>query len=76
MEVIVATVEERLAKVERELESIKRDKQAENSKLGWLERVKGTFKGDPDFEEIVRLGKELRDKELTEEQRHEVRYAD
>lgn len=58
------TVEERLAKVERDLEAIKRDKQAENSKLGWLERVRGTFKGDRDFEEIVQLGKELRDKEL------------
>ena len=63
----MASVEERLAKVERELEAIKREKQAENSKLGWLERVKGTFKGDQDFEEIVQLGKELRDRESTEE---------
>ncbi|XZE45798.1 hypothetical protein SH467x_001060 [Pirellulaceae bacterium SH467] len=62
----MATVEERLAKVERELEIIKRDKQAESSRLGWLERVKGTFKGDPDFEEIVKLGKELRDQESCE----------
>jgi hypothetical protein len=63
----MATVEERLAKVERDLEAIKREKLAENSKLGWLERVRGTFKGDPDFDEIVRLGKELRDKESNEE---------
>jgi hypothetical protein len=62
----MATVEERLAKIERDLEAIKRDKQAENSKLGWLERVRGTFKGDPDFKEIVQLGKELRDEESTE----------
>ncbi len=61
------TVEERLAKVERELEAIKREKQASNSKLGWLERVRGSFKDDPDFEEIVQLGKELRDAELTED---------
>lgn len=63
----MASVEERLAKIERELEAIKREKQAENSKLGWLERVKGTFKADQDFEEIVQLGKELRDRESTEE---------
>jgi hypothetical protein len=63
LEVDMATVEERLAKVERELEIIKRDRQAESSRLGWLERVKGTFKGDSDFEEIVKLGKELRDQE-------------
>jgi len=62
----MATVEERLAKVERDLEAIKREKLAENSKLGWLERVRGTFKSDSDFEEIVRLGKELRDKESIE----------
>lgn len=62
----MSTVEERLAKVERDLEAIKREKLAENSKLGWLERVRGTFKGDPDFEEIVRLGKKLRDTESSE----------
>ena len=63
----MASVEERLAKLERELQAMKRDMQSGNSKLGWLERVKGTFKGDPDFEEIVQLGKELRDQESTEE---------
>jgi len=39
----MATVEERLAKVERDLEVIKRDKLAANSKLGWLEKVRGTL---------------------------------
>jgi hypothetical protein len=63
----MATVEARLAKLERELQAMKRDMQSVNSKLGWLERVKGTFKGDPDFDEIVQLGKELRDQESTEE---------
>lgn len=62
----MTSVEERLAKVERDLEAIQREKLAENSKLGWLERVRGTFRGDLDFEEIVRLGKELRDNESTE----------
>jgi hypothetical protein len=62
----MATVEERLEKIERDLEAIKRDKLAHDSKLGWLERVRGTFQGDSDFEEIVRLGKELRDKDSSE----------
>lgn len=35
----MATVEERLAIVERDLDAIKRDKLAANSKLGWLEKV-------------------------------------
>lgn len=62
----MANVEERLAKVERDLEAMKRDKQADGSNLGWLEKVRGTFKDDPDFIEIVQLGKEIRDKESTE----------
>lgn len=62
----MSTVEERLAKVERDLEALKREKLAKESKLGWLEQVRGTFKGDRDFEEIVRLGKELRDQESSE----------
>ncbi len=62
----MSTVEERLAKVERDLEALNREKFAEESKLGWLEQVRGTFKGDRDFEEIVRLGKEFRDQESKE----------
>lgn len=59
------TIEVRLTKVERELAILK-------SKLGgdksnWIAQITGSFKDDPDFKEIVRLGKEMRDAERPEE---------
>jgi hypothetical protein len=64
----MASVEERLARIERELEVIKADKQELTFKNGWAFRVDQKYKGDPELKEIFRLGKELRDAERTEEQ--------
>lgn len=55
------TVEERLTRIESELQEIK-------ARLGptsdnWVSRMRGQFRNDPVFDEIVRLGKELRDAE-------------
>ena len=55
-----ATVEERLTLVERELAELKRRLPSVGSGTSWIERIAGTFKDDPDFEEIVRLGREFR----------------
>ena len=59
------TIESRLAKVERELELLKNKMPRDNS--NWISTITGKFKGDTDFEEIIRLGKELRDAEQPEE---------
>ena len=59
------TIEARLAKVERDLAILKAN--APQGKSNWIAEITGTFKDDPDFEEIVRLGKEMRDAELPEE---------
>ena len=59
------TIEARLAKVERELAILKA--KAPRDKTNWIAEITGSFKDDPDFEEIVRLGKEMRDAELPEE---------
>jgi len=61
------TIEVRLAKVERELAILKARTGENGKKANWIQKIKGSFKGDPDFEEIVRLGKELRDAESPEE---------
>jgi hypothetical protein len=53
------TIEIRLARVEREL-AILRAKSTRD-KSNWLSEIIGTFKDDADFNEIVRLGKEMRD---------------
>ena len=61
------TIEVRLAKVERELAILKARTGEGGTKANWIEKITGSFKDDPDFDEIVRLGKELRDAELPEE---------
>mgnify|MGYP007122507912 CR=1 FL=1 len=55
------TIEERLARVERELELLKSHADSDPSRPGWISAVTGSFKDDPDFEEILRLGRAARD---------------
>ena len=57
--------EARLTKLERDLAILK--VKAPRDKTNWIAEITGSFKEDPDFEEIVRLGKEMRDAELPEE---------
>ena len=61
------TIEVRLAKVERELAILKARTGENSTKANWIEKITGSFRDDPDFDEIVRLGKEMRDAELPEE---------
>lgn len=58
------TIETRLARVEREL-AILRSKSTRD-KSNWLSEITGSFKDDLHFDEIVRLGKEMRDAEQPE----------
>ena len=59
----MSSVEERLAKIEREIEMLKKSKDSPKKKDNWISSIVGTFKGDSDFKEIVRMGKEQRDAE-------------
>lgn len=58
------SIEERLAKVEKELEAIKRERSESRDlaakKSGWISKITGTFENDPEFDEILRLGREER----------------
>jgi hypothetical protein len=63
---IAPTIEERLAAVEKEILELKQGKPAIEPKLGWLEKITGTFKEDPEFGEILRLGQEIRKTEKME----------
>lgn len=60
------TIESRLAKVERELAILRA--RTPRDKSNWISDITGTFKDDPDFDEIVRLGKEMRDAEQPEDE--------
>ncbi len=55
-----ATVEERLTAVEQQVADLRRRIPPQTDGKSWVERIAGTFKDDPDFDEIVRLGREFR----------------
>ncbi len=56
-----STIEQRLAQVEKELAELKQQVQGRNPKKNWIDSVTGSFNDDPEFDEILRLGKEIRD---------------
>jgi len=58
-----AKLEERLTILEKEVAELKRRLPQTPSGLpveNWVERVAGSFKDDPEFGEILRLGREIR----------------
>jgi hypothetical protein len=61
------TIDQRLENVERELAALKGEIKALKPDANWISAISGTFKDDPEFDEVLRLGKELRDAERPEE---------
>jgi hypothetical protein len=57
------TIEKRLENVERELAALKGEIKSLKPDPNWISSISGTFKDDPEFDEVLRLGKELRDAE-------------
>jgi hypothetical protein len=55
------TIEQRLSAVEKELAEIKERFVPPEKNGSWIERIAGTFKDVPEFDEIVRLGREFRE---------------
>ncbi len=53
-------LEERIAKIEQEIERLKEKSDSSNNKSNWISEVSGSFKDDDEFEEILRLGREER----------------
>jgi hypothetical protein len=55
-------LEDRVTAVEIEVERLKQQFESEKSQktIPWYEKIFGTFKDDPDYEEAMRLGKEYR----------------
>ena len=61
------TIEQRLENVERELAKLKGEIKTLVPRPNWISAICGTFKDDPEFDEVLRLGKELREADLPEE---------
>lgn len=55
-----STIEERLADVERDVSDLKSEFKGLRSKHHWIDRIVGSFKDDPEFDQILRLGREIR----------------
>ena len=62
------SVEERLAQLEREMTRLKLKVKSFQPKRNWITAITGTAKDDPVYEEIIRLGKEIRDAEQPPEE--------
>lgn len=56
----LATITERLVTVEKEVAELKR-RVEQPTEQPWYLKHAGKFAGDPEFQEIVRLGKEIRE---------------
>jgi hypothetical protein len=47
--------------VEREIAELKRRLPAEKSQEDWVDAMSGVFADEPEFDEVVRLGREMRE---------------
>jgi hypothetical protein len=46
--------------MEKDLARLKSQVERLQSERGWIDKITGSFKDDPDFDEILRLGREIR----------------
>lgn len=58
----VRELEERVTLLEQELRQLK-EQMASRSEVPWYRQILGQFKEDPAFDEIVRLGRQIREAE-------------
>ena len=63
-----ASIEQRLAQVEKELAELKSDVRSLRPSRNWIDAISGTFKDDPEFDEVLRLGKEIRNADKAAEE--------
>lgn len=57
----MSTVEERLSALESEVQGVKRQLARMEKPRAWLDEVAGSMDPWPEFEEVLRLGREFRE---------------
>lgn len=62
-----AAIERRLIQVEKELADLRLHVQNLQPKANWIDAITGTFRDDTEFDEILRLGKEIRNADKPKE---------
>jgi hypothetical protein len=64
----MSDIEQRIRKLEMEMEVLKGERSESRDlaakKRGWIEKITGTFENDPEFDEILRLGREERKSDM------------
>jgi len=55
-----SALEERLAPIEVQVADLRSQVENLRSKGSWIDEITGSFKDDPEFDEILRLGREIR----------------
>ena len=61
-------LEERLTRLEAEVERLKSDRTDVPARKPWWEQIRGTFKNDPAYVEAMRLGREWRQSETPDDE--------
>lgn len=59
-------IEGRIASLEQEVARLREKVEKADANRNWLQRLSGTFKDDPSFDEIVKLGAEIRESQRPE----------
>jgi hypothetical protein len=59
----MATVDDRLNALEIEV-AVLREQVAEQDRSNWISVVTGSFRDEPEFDEVLRLGREARQREV------------
>ena len=59
----MSTVEERLNALEAQVSMLAQQVAKVRDNGDWLDRVAGSFRNEPEFGEVLRLGKEFRDQD-------------
>lgn len=59
-------IEGRIASLEQEVARLREKIEKADANRNWLHRLSGTFKDDPSFDEIVKLGAEIRESQRPE----------
>ncbi len=54
------TIEGRLEAVEDAVAELRRKLEVRPAPLSWLDQISGSFKDEPAFDEVIRLGRDIR----------------
>jgi hypothetical protein len=60
------SLNERVSEPERKVDQLRNQSAKYTPKPGWVRKIIGSMESDPDFAEILRLGREIRDAETAD----------